>query len=191
MKNFFFLIVVLAVHTIFAQNQPVTVLSQKWSQKVDMRIINENNPFNASNSDITFGTNTTINRENVGRVGTNKYFAYEAAIKNDSDKKIIGLAWDYVFYDNTGKVEKARKKFNFTQTIKKDKKETLVGTTNNPHDLVLNAKDYENKTIKPQEAVEVNCVIFEDQTTWKRTGIDEKICEDLRIKIKNREKRLN
>lgn len=191
MKALLFLFLVLVSQTAFSQNQPITVLNSKWYEKVDMRIIQGNEPFSAANSEIPTFPDSSNSRQTVGGVRTDKYFVYEMTFKNESNQNIIGIAWDYVFFDSEGKIEKTRKKFNFfNRKIKKNRKETLIGSTTNPPELVLNAKDYKNVESKLKELVEINCVVFEDKTTWKRDGVDEKVCEELRIQIKKREERL-
>lgn len=191
MIRIYLFIIVLAFQTTFSQNQPVTVLSNKWYEKVNMGILNESDPFSAANSEISLGANNSPNRQSVGGVRTDKYFVYEMVLKNESNQNIIGIAWDYVFLDSQGKVERTRKNFNyFRQKIKKNKKATLIGRTSNPPNLVLNAKDYENSETKPKEVIEINCIVFEDKTTWKRPGVDEKVCENLRFQMRNQEKRL-
>jgi hypothetical protein len=190
MKRIFFIIFVLAFQTAFSQDPPVTVLSQKWSEQQDLRIVHANDPFSAANAEIPTGANTSSPRQSVSGINSNKYFEYKTVIRNESKQNIFGLSWDYVFYDPAGAVEKSRKKFVLARRIKPQKKETLLGKTTNPPDLVLNAKDFEKGNPKYQEKVEITCVVFEDRTTWKPAGTDEKVCEELKKAIKDREGRL-
>lgn len=189
MKGLLFLIIFLVFQTVFSQNEPVTVLKQKWYERVNMRLSNGNDPFSAANSGIDMGANNSTPRQTINNVSTNKSFVYETVIRNNSDKNIIGLAWDYVFFDSQGKVEKARKNFVYLQKIKKNKKETLFGNTSNPANIILDAKDYENPEAKPKEIAEIRCVVFEDKTSWKRSEVDEKVCMDLLKQIYKRKKR--
>jgi hypothetical protein len=186
MKKCLFIILVFAFQSAYSQNPPVTVLTYRWFELIEKQIIQADDPF-SSRSGLP-GTPPPPQR--VVGVKTDKYFVYEVVVKNESNQNILGITLDYVFLASDGKAEKARKKFSFFhRRIKKNKKQTLIQKTKNPHDLVLDAKDYENETPGLREVVEINCVVFEDRTTWKRPEVDEKVCEDLRIKI-TREQRL-
>jgi hypothetical protein len=189
MKQTFFIILVLAFQTVFAQSPPVGVLSQKWSERVEMSVLRNSDPFVAASSEATVGPGTSSSSQSISGVKTNKFFVYETVIKNESKQNIYGLSWDYVFYDAAGKVEKSRRSFILTRKIKPQKKEAVLGKTTNPPDLVLDVKDFEKGAPKYQERVEITCVIFEDNTLWKREGTDQKVCEELRDAISAREEK--
>jgi hypothetical protein len=183
MKKLLILIFVILAQTGLAQNPPVSVLSQKWYEWTDNPVFREPSPFSATQSDIP--NNNLPNNRTTG--GFRKYFVYEAVIKNETDKKIIGLTWDYVIYAPNRKTEQSRQTFFFTDAVKKQKKKTLTGRKISPPGRTINAKDYEEKDLKPLEQVEIKCLLFDDKTTWKPIGATNQACEKLQQSIQRKE----
>lgn len=161
-------------------------MSQKWNQKTEIKWVRETDNFILGSPDPTTSGVSKEKSEIYKPQSTKRYFEYEIVIKNDSNLKIIGIELDYVFLYGQGKMEKVPNNFILTETIKPNKKLTLKGRTFNPPNITINAKDYEDENTKPKEVVEINCIVFEDRTFWKREGFDEKVCEDLLNQIKKR-----
>jgi hypothetical protein len=188
MKKLIVIFVILISQTGLAQNPPVSVISQKWYEVVEYRISQDSSPYSASQSQLPSADNFPSSIRSTGGIKTNRHFVYETVIKNETDKKIIGLAWDFVIFTPDGKTEEERQQFVFISHLRKFKKVKLEGKTVTPPARVINAKNYEEKDLKPIQLTEVKCVVFEDKTTWKRDGTDEKVCEDLRLKIRQKGK---
>jgi hypothetical protein len=188
MKKLIVILSFLIFDSVLAQNRPVSVISQKWYEVVDYQFLHDSSPYSASQSQLPTPDNFPSNSKPTGGIKTNRHFVYETVIKNETDKKIIGLAWDFVIFTPDGKTEEERQQFVFISHLRKFKKVKLEGKTVTPPARVINAKNYEEKDLKPIQLTEVKCVVFEDKTTWKRDGTDEKVCEDLRLKIRQKGK---
>lgn len=177
-------LILLGLQTVFAQDSPVSVLGQRWYEKTQISVSRENDQFDAAQSGISTDSRLGSTQQTISGAKSEKFFIYEAVVKNVSNKRIIGLAWYYVFYESESGIEKFRKDFIYLKVIKKNKIKNLVRKRTNPPQPILDAKDLEDEKKKILEKVEITCVVFEDRTTWKRSHVKEEVCENLRSEIK-------
>lgn len=184
MKILVIFLLLIGSQIVFAQDSPVSVLGQRWYEKTQISVSRENDQFGAAQSGISTDPRLVSTQQTISGAASEKFFIYEAVVKNVSNKKIIGVAWDYVFYESESGIEKSRKDFTYVKALKKNKIQNLIRKRTNPPQSILDVKDLEDEKKKILEKVEITCVVFEDRTTWKRPGIKEEVCENLRIEIK-------
>lgn len=127
--------------------------------------------------------------------GLKIYYDYQASFKNDGAKKIVGMSWEYIFYDLESDKELDRHRIFSFQTIDKGKSSAVKGASFAPPSKVVTYKSLEiNKRSPYTERVEVRCILYSDNTFWKREKVAPEECRMLnfnRFQYRRRRKLLD
>lgn len=183
MKNSFlqFLIFLVAV-SISAQEKSaneeipkITFSNIKWAHKEDWKVTGAE----------TYGTGDPM-RPSTMSVQKRNYFLYEVSIKNETGKIIKGFSYDLVFLKKTDSTEAGRLEFSYIRPFKKNKKMSTEASGGPPTRLV-DAKDADDPTKSLNVNAEIKCVMYEDKTVWRRQGLAENACDELKESVKQRE----
>ncbi len=129
------------------------------------------------------------NGEPMARVWkTYMFFNYQATINNQTGRTIKGITWNYIFKDpETGK-ELKRHTFLAPAKIGMNKTKVLKAGAGPPTDMV-GAGDLGKGLEKSYgQAVEIRCIIFDDNSVWRDKNAPERDCELIRAEIKRIEK---
>lgn len=117
-----------------------------------------------------------------------KFFVYEAVLKNETERKIKGIAWHYVFSDLENKNIIERHKFTYLRKVGKGKKVTLQEKSQSPPTNLVSANELKKDVRSPFfESVEVKCIVFSDNEIWKSKDTPNSECEELFRLVKQRE----
>ncbi len=182
---------------------PLEVLKLKWEKQVrlprnfDPSIIPtgpafndpsrsiSNTPMTASNgagtgtpAARTAGSNSSAFPATPGRLPV--YYVYSLKIRNDAEKQIEGIAWDYLFLDpNTG-AELARHQFLSYAKTPPLHSATLQAQNRTPPIRAVRASAEKQAQTRPIERAEIQCVLFTDDTVWRNRYGRKGTCEFLK-----------
>jgi hypothetical protein len=107
------------------------------------------------------------------------YYVYSLKMRNDADREIGAVAWDYLFLDpNTG-AELARHQFLSYVKTEPSRTVTLQAQNRTPPIRILRAAN-NGKHTRPIERVEIQCVLFADDTVWRNRFGRKGTCELLK-----------
>ncbi|MEJ7714014.1 MAG: hypothetical protein WKF84_30245 [Pyrinomonadaceae bacterium] len=100
----------------------------------------------------------------IPRGGTG--YRYSVELRNDAQKKVKLVEWDYVFVEPGTNKELVRHSFASKEDIKTGKsKKVMVETVAAPY-AVISAKGLEEGN--PSEKVEIMRVVYDDNTAWEK-----------------------
>ena len=131
------------------------------------------------------------NRQDDGRIlqpsrdpfppgGLKIYYDYQAFFTNGGAKKIVGMSWEYIFYDLESDQELDRHRIFSFQTIGKGKSAAVKGASFAPPSKVVTSKSLEVSNRSPYtERVEVRCILYSDNTFWKMEKVALEECQIL------------
>jgi hypothetical protein len=101
-------------------------------------------------------------------------------VKNTSPKKILSVAYDFVFTDPGTKEELKRYSRRGFQTIGTNETKWLRSMSlEGPPRQVTLAGLQKNERSPFDERAEIKCVLFSDGTGWKAPDADQKTCDEL------------
>jgi len=106
-------------------------------------------------------------------------YVYSMKFRNLGNKKIEGIAWDYVFIDPNGGPELGRHQFLSYVKTEPNKVVTLKGQMGSPPLRIVSASATE-KQAKPIERASIQCVWFADETFWRNPTGRKGVCEFLK-----------
>lgn len=106
------------------------------------------------------------------------YYLY-IKIKNTSDKKILSVAYDFVFTDPGTKEELKRYSRRGFETIGANQTKWVRSMSQGPPQKVSLAGLQKDKRSPFDERAEIKCVLFSDGSGWKAPDADKKTCDDL------------
>jgi hypothetical protein len=108
------------------------------------------------------------------------YYVYSLKFKN-SGKPIEGLAWDYLFLAPNTNTEIGRHQFVSYRTVSTGKAVTLQAQLRSPPIRVFRPSE-STQTSHPKfrERAVVQCVLYADDTMWKRSDARDGVCEFLK-----------
>lgn len=187
MKKVFFQLLIFAFAvSIAAQEKSVneeipriTVSNIKWSHKEDWKVTGADG----------YGTGNPM-RPTTMTIQKRNYFAYQTTFKNETDKNIRAFNWDYIFIDKESGKEVSRLEFSHFFRLKKNKRVPTNGFAGPPTRLV-DARDSDKNPVELYNiSVEIKCVMYEDNTIWRRQGLAENACNELKESVEKREKYL-
>ncbi len=183
---------------------PLEVLKLKWEKQVrlprnfDPSIIPTGTTFNDPGRSVTMtsagtaaagagtgtppartaGSNSTPFPATPGRLPV--YYVYSLKIRNDAEKQIEGIAWDYLFLDpNTG-AELARHQFLSYAKTPASHAVTLQAQTRTPPIRIVRANTDQKTRTRPIERADIQCVLFTDDTVWRNRFGRKGTCEFLK-----------
>jgi hypothetical protein len=111
------------------------------------------------------------------------FYVYSMKIKNVGPKLIKGIAWDYVFIDQNLKSEVGRHQFLTYTKIPTNKTTTLHGDLRTPPISVIGAPaSGSDKHSHYSERAVIQCVFYDDGSTWKNPLARADVCEFLKSK---------
>ncbi len=149
----------------------------KWSHKVDWKVTGAE----------TYGTGDQM-RPSTMTVQKRNYFLYQVSVKNETGRIVKAFNYDLVFLKKNDGKEAGRLDFGYFVPLKKNKKISTQGYGGPPNRLV-DAKDAENSdpTVSYAVNTELKCVMYDDNTIWKRKELSENACNELIETVKKRE----
>lgn len=97
-------------------------------------------------------------------------FMYKATVRNDGDKAVTRLDWDYVFYDAATQAEVGRQQFTSAEKIAPGKQRELVFTIAAPPARVISADSLDTRRERDALTGQVVLVLvlYADGTAWQR-----------------------
>jgi hypothetical protein len=108
-------------------------------------------------------------------------YVYSMKIKNTGSKEIEGVAWDYVFLDPSTSAEIGRHQFLSFEKVASNKTATFQSEQRTPPVRTVRTQGADaNKHDKPLEKSVVQCVLYEDGTTWRNESASPDICNLLK-----------
>jgi hypothetical protein len=112
-------------------------------------------------------------------------FTYSVEIKNDGDKSIKAVLWDYLITDSRNKAELGRHQFASFERIGRNAVKTLTVRSRTSPMQVVNVQgpqppDQSGK----DERVIFRCVLYDDGSLWIQPGTPAETCEALRQRAK-------
>lgn len=107
------------------------------------------------------------------------FYVYSMTIKNAGDKRILGVAWDYVFSDPNGPTEVGRHEFLTYKKIGAGNQGVLENPLRSPPTRVLKSSQHTTNHLQLVQRATIECVLFDDDTTWRNPQADQDICKAL------------
>jgi hypothetical protein len=183
---------------------PVEVLKLKWEKQArlprnfDPSIIPTGGAFNDPGS---MGSSSSVGSGNSGDGSRNSssrptsttlanfpatpgrlpvFYVYSMKIRNDGEKQIDGIAWDYLLLDPQSGVELGRHQFVSYVKTPSGGTATLKGQARTAPIRIVEAPNSEKRRVRPIERVAIQCVLFSDDTTWRNPFGRPGICEFLK-----------
>lgn len=96
------------------------------------------------------------------------FYTYEAKFKNNGEKEIRALIWDYVFFDPETKLEVGRLKFESKVNINPGKTKNVVMRAASPPTGTINAAQAGKKTREQYtEQVVIRGIQYVDGSIWE------------------------
>ena len=116
-------------------------------------------------------------------------YEYSAKIRNDGEKQIKGIIWEYVLNEPGSKQELGRHKFFSFEKVGANKSATLHGRSPVSPSKIVSAAGLEKDTRSPyDERVEIMCVSYADGTLWMHPSAKEPECAGLKDREKMKQK---
>ena len=108
-------------------------------------------------------------------------YVYSMKIRNTGSKEIEGVAWDYVFLDPSNSAEVGRHQFLSFEKVASNKTATFQSEQRTPPVRVIRNQNSDvNKHEKLVEKSVVQCVLYDDGTTWRNEKASSDICNLLK-----------
>jgi hypothetical protein len=108
-------------------------------------------------------------------------YVYSMKVKNTGPKPIEAVAWDYVLLDPTSHTEVGRHQFLSFEKVQSDKTGTFEARQRTPPIRKPKTEDKESdKHPKLDEQATIQCVLYEDETTWRNSNTPETVCDLLK-----------
>lgn len=154
----------------------LVILNLKWSKQLSQRaILDSSKPvFDSSAKEVDL--NNSIPTRNV----TSSRYAYAVKLRNEGEKKIKGIVWEYIFVDPQSKEELGRHQFVSNKKIGENQSVTLSARTVAAPSIIVSAKGLEKDERSPYlERVDIKCVLYSDDSLWRHPGMKEHECAKL------------
>jgi len=111
-------------------------------------------------------------------------YVYSMKIRNTGSKAIDGVAWDYVFLDPSTSAEIGRHQFLSFEKVEPNNTATFKSEQRMPPVRVVRANVAQNGDInkhdKLLEKSVVQCILYDDGTTWRNENASSDICSLLK-----------
>jgi hypothetical protein len=104
------------------------------------------------------------------------FYIYSMTIKNEGDKGIVGVAWDYVFIDQGARTEVGRHEFMNYKKIGAGGVGVLENPLRSPPTRVVKSNQDKPKAALVQRAT-IECILFADETSWRNPQAGPDICK--------------
>ena len=123
----------------------------------------------------------TIDRDRSGWV-----YTYFVKFRNETGRKIKGVAWDHIFSDPKTNEVLERHAFMDGNSIGDKSTKEFSKSSSTPPINIVDVKNTGKEAPPPaNQSVNIKCIIFDDNTAWKNKDVAESVCDDLRWKIKH------
>ncbi|HEX6716630.1 MAG TPA: hypothetical protein VF088_05935 [Pyrinomonadaceae bacterium] len=117
------------------------------------------------------------------------FYVYSMKVKNVGPKQIEGIAWDYLFIDQNLNSEVGRHQFLTHMKIPINKTNTLHSDLRTPPISIVGAPmSGSDKHSRYSERAVIQCVLYEDGSTWKNPLARAGVCEFLKSKYPARQR---
>jgi hypothetical protein len=107
-------------------------------------------------------------------------YVYSMKIKNAGAKLIEGVAWDYVFIDQSSNHELGRHQFLSYEKVEGGKTVTFKSQLRSPPTRVVQATNSRDKHPQFAERAVVQCVLYADDSSWQNHDAPVDACSLLR-----------
>lgn len=164
----------------------LVILKLKWSREVQAPRFGDRSLYDASTG-ATGDLFSTRDRPGMIALGGRLpyIYSYSAKIRNDSEKQIKGIIWEYVLNEPGGKQELGRHKFFSFEKVGANKSATLHGRSPVSPSKIVSAAGLEKDQRSPyDERVEIMCVSYADGTLWIHPSAKAFECAGLRDREK-------
>lgn len=105
-----------------------------------------------------------------------QYFFYETIVRNDSGRSTLSIAWHHVFFDKDTGDEVGRIPLGFSdKKIGKGKTQQLTKARTSPPTKTIDANNPKQDLL---QRIEIKCVIFDDGSSWRASGVTVDQCAD-------------
>lgn len=98
-------------------------------------------------------------------------YTYRLKIKNTSQKPIVRIHWDYVFYELGTEHEIGRQRFTSENEILPDKIKNLVMRSPAPPTKTVNVNESDKLENKYSEKIEIIRIEYKDGSVWEATPL--------------------
>jgi hypothetical protein len=108
-------------------------------------------------------------------------YVYSMKIRNTGSKEIEGVAWDYLFLDPSTSAEVGRHQFLSFEKVEPNKTATFQSQQRSGPVRVVRSQSVDtNKHEKLLEKSVIQCVLYDDGTTWRNEAASPDICNLLK-----------
>jgi hypothetical protein len=105
------------------------------------------------------------------------FYVYSLKIRNDGPKTIQAVAWDYIFIDATTKAVLGNHQFLSYSSAKPAQIVTLqIAQRTRPRTVVQAGNVAKEAGPKVVERADIQCVLYDDETTWKNPAARDDVC---------------
>jgi hypothetical protein len=164
----------------------VTIVKYKWQRigagpTLDASFKAESDSPNGSTSD----PNTPAQASGISDRDI-PFFMYSVEVKNEGNKSIKAILWDYLIIDGSSKEELGRHEFVSFEKVSRNSVKTLTVRSRVTPSRIVTVQDSPptaNSTVVEQ--VMLKCVVYDDGTVWQQSPAWEQGCEALRKRAKN------
>jgi len=114
------------------------------------------------------------------------FFLYSVEVKNEGNKSIKAILWDYLIIDGSSKEELGRHEFVSFEKVSRNSVKNLTAKSRITPSRIVTVQDSPppaNLTVV--ERVMLKCVVYDDGTVWQQSPAWEQSCEALRKRTKN------
>jgi len=164
----------------------VTIVKYRWQRigagpTVDATFKAESDSPNGSTSD----PNAPAQASGISDRDT-PFFMYSVEVKNEGNKSIKAILWDYLVIDGRSKEELGRHELVSFEKVSRNSVKTLtVRSRVTPSRIVTVQDSPPNANSTVVEQVMLKCVVYDDGTVWQQSPAWEQGCEALRKRAKN------
>jgi hypothetical protein len=120
------------------------------------------------------------------RTRDRSYYIYSAQVINRGEKKIEGLAWDYVFKDQTTHQELKRQLGMNAVPLQHNQKTTVQIRTPISPPKVIEAGALGAGGSAFEEQIVIQCILFADGSMWAHPEAKDDLCERVRPFLKHK-----
>lgn len=119
---------------------------------------------------------------------SNEYFVYEGIFKNTSGKKISAFSWEHIFSAIDSGKELKRHRFYHPFPFQTGKTKKVRREVKTPPTELISIENLKKNGRSPyRESIQINCILFDDNSTWSNALASPTECDNLRSDIKARE----
>ncbi|MDQ3711219.1 MAG: hypothetical protein M3388_03255 [Acidobacteriota bacterium] len=116
----------------------------------------------------------TPTRRNASERAVNRnlaHYVYELKVKNNGEKSIRSIVWEYVFFEPGTEVIAGRRRFVSKANISPGKTKNIVARSASPPTETINATKSADKSHEQySEQIVIQSIEYEDGSLWKTTS---------------------